>query len=101
MATCAVSGNILDPSGTALTSIEVSARVNQSTLSGSSLIVPSSIATATDSSGNWTLTVQQSLSVIFTVQYPPVGTEPMRVENFTANIPAAASAQFSSILVVE
>ncbi len=101
MATCAVSGNILDPSGTALVSLEVSARVNQSTLSGTSLIAPAQILTTTDSSGNWVLTVQQSLSVLFTVQYPPVGTEPMRVESFTANIPAAASAQFSSIVVVE
>lgn len=101
MATCAVSGNILDPAGTAMTSVAVSARVNQSALSGTSLIVPAQIATATDSSGNWTLTVQQSLSVLFTVQYPPVGLEPMRVESFTANIPAAASAQFSSIVVVE
>lgn len=101
MATCAVNGNILSPAGVAMTSISVSARVNQSTLSGSSLVVPSQIATATDSSGNWTLTVQQSLSVLFTVQYPPIGTEPMRTESFTASIPAAASAQFSSIVVVE
>lgn len=101
MATCAVSGTILDPAGDALVSVEVSARINQSTLSGTSLIVPAQIATATDSSGNWTLTVQQSLSVLFTVEYPPVGTEPMRVESFTANIPAAASAQFSSIIVIE
>jgi hypothetical protein len=101
MATCAVSGNILDPSGTAMTSLAVSARINQGTLSGTSLIMPLAISTTTNSSGNWTLTVQQSLSVIFTVQYPPVGTEPMRVENYTANIPAATSAQFSSIIVVE
>lgn len=101
MATCAVSGNIVSPSGVAMTSVGVSARVNQSTLSGTSLIVPAQILTATDSSGNWTLTVQQSLSVLFTVQYPPVGTEPMRVESFTATIPAAASAQFSSIVVTE
>lgn len=101
MATCAVNGNILSPAGVAMTSISVSARINQSTLSGTSLIVPSQILTATDSSGNWVLTVQQSLSVLFTVQYPPVGTEPMRIESFSANIPAAASAQFSSIVVVE
>ena len=101
MATCAVSGTILDPSGAALTSLVVSARVNQSTLSGTSLIAPAQIATATDSSGNWTLTVQQSLSVLFTVQYPPVGTEPQRIESFTANIPAATSADFSSIIVIE
>lgn len=101
MATCAVNGNILDPSGTALVSLEVSARINQGTLSGTTLIAPAQIVTTTNSSGNWTLTMQQSISVLFTVQYPPVGLEPMRVESFTANIPAAASAQFSSIVVIE
>lgn len=101
MATCAVSGNIIDPSGTALTSISVSARVNQSTLSSTSLVVPAEIETATDASGNWTLTVQQSLSVVFTVQYPPVGTEPMRIDCFTANIPATTTASFSNIIVIE
>jgi len=101
MATCAVSGNILDPSGTAAASLEVSARVNQSSLSGTSLIVPAQLTTTTNSSGNWTLTIQQSLSVIFTVEYPPLGTEPMRVESFTANIPATTTASFSNLIVVE
>lgn len=101
MATCAVNGNIISPAGSVMTSLVVSARINQSTLSGTSLVVPAQISTTSDSSGNWVLTVQQSLSVLFTVQYPPVGLEPMRVESFTATIPAAASAQFSSIVVVE
>lgn len=101
MATCAVSGNIVDPSGTALVSLEVSARINQSTLSGTSLVAPAKIDTTTDSSGNWVLTVQQSLSVLFTVMYPPVGTEPMRVESFTANIPATTTADFSDIVEIE
>lgn len=101
MATCAVSGTIIDPSGTAVLSAMVLARVVQSTISGTSLVTPVQISTETDSSGNWTLTIQQSISVIFTVSYPPLVTEATRFENFTANIPAAATAQFTSIVVVE
>lgn len=101
MATCAVSGTVLDPSGTAQLSAIVSARVVQSTLSGTSLVTPVQLSTETNSSGNWTLTIQQSISVIFTVSYPPLATEATRYESFTANIPAATSAQFSSIVVIE
>ncbi len=101
MATCAVSGTILDPSGTAITSVTVYARVTQPTLSGVSLITPLQISTATDASGNFTLTVQQSISVVFTVQYPAIGTEPKRLFSYTGNIPATATASFSSVIVVE
>lgn len=101
MALCAVLGNILDPSGTAIASVTVSARVNQPVVASTSLITPLAISTITDASGNFTLTVQQSLSVIFTVMYPPVGTEPQLTYSYTGNIPATASAQFTSVIVVE
>jgi hypothetical protein len=101
MATCLINGNITDPAGTAISSVTISARINQPVALTTSVIVPSEISVQTDSSGNFSLTVQQSLSVIFTVQYPPVGTEPQLVYSYTGNIPAATSAQFSSVIVVE
>jgi hypothetical protein len=101
MATCAVSGNIVDPSGTALLSVTVAARVNQPVFSSTTLIAPEMISTVTDASGNFTLTVQQSISVIFTVTYPVIGTEPMRSYEYTGNIPATTTANFSSVIVNE
>lgn len=101
MATCAVSGNILDPSGTAMQSVTVYARVNQPAISSTSLITPLAVSAVTDASGNFTLTLQQSISVIFTVQYPPIGTEPQRLFNYTGNIPATATASFVNVVVVE
>jgi hypothetical protein len=101
MATCAVSGTILDPAGEAISSVTVFARVLQPVFSGSSLVTPQEISAITDTSGNFVLTVQQSISVVFTIQYPIVGTEPMRTFNYTGNIPGAATATFSSIVVVE
>jgi hypothetical protein len=101
MATCAVSGNILDPQGVAAVSATVFARVNQPVLSGTSVIDPFLVSAAVDASGNFTLTLQQSISVIFTVQYPIVGTESMRTFNYTGNIPATTTASFSNVIVIE
>lgn len=101
MATCAVSGTILDPSGTAISSATVYARITQPTISGASVISPYTLSTVTDTSGNFTLTIQQSISVIFSVQYPIVGTEPMRTFTYTGNIPATTTASFTSVIVTE
>lgn len=101
MATCAISGNIVDPSGTAISSVTITARVNQPVLSGTTLIAPAQVSAATDTSGNFTLTLQQSTSVILTVMYPPVGTEAQLVYSYTANIPATTTASFSSVIVIE
>lgn len=101
MATCAVSGTILQPSGAVATSVTVLARVPNPVVVGTSLIEPNIISVVTDASGNFVLTVQQSISVVFTLQYPIVGTEPMRTFNYTGNIPATATAAFTSCIVIE
>lgn len=82
-------------------SVTVWARVLQPIISGSSLVTPLAVSTYTDASGNFTLTLQQSISVVFTVQYPPVGTEPQRIYNYTGNIPATTTASFVNVVVVE
>lgn len=101
MATCAVSGNILGADGAAVTSVTVTARVSQPVISGTSVIVPEELSVQTDSSGNFTITVQQSISVLFTIQYPVIATEPVRQYVYTANIPATTTAAFSSVIVIE
>lgn len=101
MATCAVSGTLLQPDGSVATSVTVAARIPNAVVSGTSVITPRIVSTVTDTSGNFVLTVQQSISVIFTVQYPIIGTEPMRVFNYTGNIPATATASFTNVIVIE
>ena len=101
MATCAVSGNILDISGTAISSVTVFARVSQPEVSSTSLVVPLQLSVQTDSSGNFVMTIQQSISVIFTVLYPSIGTDPQRIFSYTGNIPATATADFTSVIVQE
>jgi hypothetical protein len=101
MATCAVTGNIIDVAGVAISSVTILARVAQPEISGTSLVTPLQLSVQTDTSGNFTMTIQQSLSVIFTIMYPSIGTDPKRVFNYTGNIPATTTANFTSVIVQE
>lgn len=101
MATCAISGTILQPSGAVASSVTVFARVPNPVVSGTNVIAPYLISAVTNTLGNFVITVQQSCSVIFTVQYPIVGTEPMRTFNYTGNVPATTTADFTSCIVIE
>ena len=101
MATCAVSGTLIDAAGEAVLSATVCARVLNPTVSGSSIVTPFLVETSTDSSGNFTLTLQQSLSVVFTVEYPMIGTEPLRQFSYTGTIPASATASFTNVITIE
>jgi hypothetical protein len=101
MAICLVSGTILDPAGSAVTSATVYARVLQPTVLGTALITPYEVSASTDTSGNFSITVQQSLTVVFTVQCPVAGSEPMRSYTYTGTIPGTATATFSSIITIE
>lgn len=101
MATCAVSGNLIDPSGAAVSSATVFARVNQPIISSSSVVTPVIVSAISDASGNFVLTLQQSISVIFTIQYPITGAEPVLRCSYTGNIPATTTASFVNVVVVE
>lgn len=101
MATCAITGSILDASGTAMQSVTVAARVPNPVVSSTDLIAPMLLSVQTDSSGAFTITLQQSISVIFTVQYPVIGTDPQRIYSYTGNVPASATADFTSVIVQE
>lgn len=101
MATCAISGNLLNAAGEALVSADVYARVSNPVVSGSSIVTPERISTTTNSSGDFTLTLQQSISVLVTVQYPITDSDSKKLLEFVANVPAAATATFSSIIVTE
>lgn len=101
MATCAVSANFIDADGNPRADITVYTRIPAPIVDGTSLIVPAQLTAISDASGNVVITLQQSISVIFTVQYPPVGTEPQRIYSYTGNIPATTTADFTSVIVQE
>jgi predicted ribosome-associated RNA-binding protein Tma20 len=101
MATCAVSGKFLKPDGAAGLTVTVEARVTSPVVSGTDIIIPQVVSAETNASGEFTLTVQQSCSVVFTVTYPAVGTESLRTLTYTGNIPATATASFTNVIVIE
>ncbi len=97
MATCAVSGNIKDPSETAISGVTVKASIVNPFFVGTSQIVPKEISTTTDSSGNWTLNMTQSQSFIVTIEYPPNSIDTPRKQKYAITTPASASATFASL----
>lgn len=103
MPTCLVSGNLLAPSGSAASSVTVVARVLSPVVNTtqSTVVVPSEVSSAIDASGNFSMTLEQGISVVFSIMYPITGTEPMRSVTYTATVPAQASAQFTNIITQE
>ncbi len=102
MPTCNVIGNLINPDGSVATSVEISARVVQPFISSAgSVVIPQEISTTTNTSGNFSIAVEQSVSVVFTINYPIASNEVLKKVTYTANIPAATSAQFESIIITE
>lgn len=101
MATCTVTGTLLDPSGLPVSGATVYARVPVPYVTSTSVITPVMVSAVSTTLGAFTIALQQSMSVIFTVQYPIVGTEPMRMVSYTGNIPATTSADFINVIVQE
>lgn len=101
MATCVVSGTLQDAGGNAATSVTVCARVASPQVVGNTLVTPFQTEVTTDTSGNFVLTLTQSLSVVFTVKYPVLGTEPLRQFTYVGNIPASATASFVDVIEIE
>lgn len=101
MATCSVIGQIVDEAGVAIENASVRARTLRETVVGNAFVSPTEVAATTDASGNFTLTVQQSLSVLFVVDFPMGTGEPRRSLSYSGTIPATASASFTSIIIVE
>ncbi len=101
MATCSIIGQIVNEAGSAIENATISARTLRETVVGNAFVAPAEVNTTTDASGNFVLTVQHSLSVLFVVTYPMGTGEPRRSLSYSADIPATASASFTSIIVVE
>lgn len=98
MATCVVSGTLVDASETAIASAVVKAKllapVFNATGSG---VMPSEVSTTTDASGNFSLTLSQGQSFVVSIDYPPNSTDSSRRVNYTATTPASPTATFSTI----
>lgn len=101
MATCTVTGTIKDLLNVAIQGAYVRARTIYPFVDSATAYVPQEVSVSTNVSGIFTMTLQQSLSVIFVVEFPASATDSRRSIAYSADIPATTSANFTSIILVE
>lgn len=102
MATCAVSGTLKDTTEAAITSVSVCVRpASALSFNATTLIMPKEQEVTTDSSGNFTLTLSQSWTYLCCVSYPPNATDSAKRIHYTLSVPAATTANFNSIVLVD
>lgn len=97
MATCAVSGTLVDLSETAVSGATVRARILTPQFSGTSLVVPYEISTTSSASGVWTLNMSQGVSAEVTIEYPPNSMDSSRKYTYAIAVPTAGTAAFSTL----
>jgi hypothetical protein len=99
MATCVVSGTLIDPSGTGIQGATIKANIVAPYLAGgTSLISPKEQSTQTNSSGVWSLTLIQGLSVIVAIEAPQNATDSNRRNTFSIIVPATSTATFENLV---
>lgn len=97
MATCAVSGVVKDITETAIEGAVIKANIVTPYFTTTIQIVPKEVSTTSSASGAWTLNLNRGASVLITIEYPPNSTDSRLRKTFAATIPAAATADFSTI----
>ncbi len=95
MATCILSGTLVDPSSTAISGVLVSFNTQNPTLSAD----PVEGSTTTAADGTWSLTIQQSLSGVVTINTRTNDASQTFPYRFNVRVPAAPTATFAEALV--
>lgn len=99
MATCSITGTIVDPTATAISGATVELRVTSPQLDASNnLVMPFTTSVTTNSSGVFTLIADQGISGIVTIDYPPNSTDSVRRYSYSILVPTASSANFYSLI---
>lgn len=100
LATCSVSGTLLDSTGAAIVSADVKFNVvlpvNSTTLDV--IIVPKEVSTTTDDDGLFTLSLLQEVSGVLTIQYPPNSKDSPRRYSYAIIVPASTVADIVDLI---
>jgi hypothetical protein len=99
MALCTVSGTVKDVSETAISGAIITAKLVTPIFSSTTQILPTEVSTTSASDGTWSLSLLRTASVNITIQYPPNSTNSKVILGFSAIIPNASTAEFSTIAV--
>lgn len=102
MATCNVTGTLIDSSAIAVSGAMIRFRVVNPMLdSGNNLVLPSEVSTTSAVDGTWTLPLDQGISGILTIDYNQDLLSPTRRNTYSLTIPSSASATFASLMIAE
>lgn len=98
MATCSITGTLVDPTGAAISGATVELRVTTPQFdAANALVVPYTSTVTTNASGVFTLTADQGISAIVTIVYPPNATDSGRRYSYSVLVPTASTAAFNSL----
>jgi hypothetical protein len=98
MATCSITGTLVDPTGTAISGATVELRVSTPQFdAANALVVPYTSTVTTNASGVFTLIADQGISAILTIVYPPNATDSGRRYSYSILVPTASSANFNTL----
>jgi hypothetical protein len=99
--TCAVSGTIYGPNGSALEGVTVEAYIDAPFFHGDgTCIADYKVSTTTNSSGAWSLTLIETASVSKTMNIAisfPMGSGELHRRVYQVSVPASASANFHTL----
>jgi hypothetical protein len=98
MATCTITGTLVDPTGTAISGAAVELRVTSPQFDASnSLVVPYTSTVTTDVSGVFTLIADRGISAVITIVYPPNATDSTRRYAYSVLVPSTPTANFHTL----
>lgn len=100
MATCAVSGTLVDSTETAISGATIRFNIvtpyaNSST---TNFFMPTEVSTTSSGTGTWTLNLSRNISGIITIDFPPNSMDSTRKATFAVVIPNTSTATFISLV---
>lgn len=98
MASCSVTGTLQDPSGTALNGVVLRFAIVTPQIIAGALIMPAQVSATTDSSGNFSLSLAQTISGTLIIEYPPTSGDAIRRYEYAIVVPATSSATLASLI---
>lgn len=99
MAICTITGTIVDSTATGINGATIKFNVTAPQLDvANNLIMPFEVNTTSNSSGVFTLALDQGISGICAIEYPPNSTDSNRRHTFSILVPATSTATFASLI---
>jgi len=103
MASCVVTGVLKDLGNLPVAGADITAKVLLPVVLSDNITIipPKETEVSTDASGNFTMTLEQTVPVLFMINYPPTATDARRSVAYSALIPATATANFAAVIILE